>query len=209
MSSKINNLVSEYEKKKIEIENRLDNFRNVPESDYFYELVYCLFTPQTKAENSYKVTEEMKKQKYFEKSFPLKKLLHQKDGTYIRFHNQKEKYVISAKKNFDEIFSRTIEQVPASIKREWFTRNVLGLSLKESTHFLRNIGKNENLAILDRHILTNLLKYNVIKEIPKTLTPKIYLEIEKKFQSFSKKIGIDINSMDLLFWSFQTGIILK
>jgi N-glycosylase/DNA lyase len=209
MSAKIKKLLEEYQLKKPDIEKRLMDFRNVPECDYFYELVYCLFTPQTKAQHSYKVTEEMKRLGYFQKPFPLKKLLHQKDGTYIRFHNQKEKYVILARKNFDLILSKINEELPINQKREWLIKNVLGLSLKESTHFLRNIGLNENLAILDRHILTNLLKYNVIKEIPKTLTAKIYLDIEYKFQAFSKKTGININSIDLLFWSNQTGIILK
>lgn len=54
------------------------------------------------------------------------------------------------------------------------------MSYKEASHFLRNVGFGEDIAILDRHILKNLVKLEVINELPKTLTPKLYLEIEEK-----------------------------
>ncbi len=60
--------------------------------------------------------------------------------------------------------------------REWLVGNVLGLGYKEAGHFLRNIGLAEELAILDRHILKNLVILGVIDEIPKSLTRKRYLE---------------------------------
>ena len=71
--------------------------------------------------------------------------------------------------------------------RDFLVKNVKGYGYKEASHFLRNIGY-KNLAILDRHILKNLLKYKVISEIPKSLTPKKYFEIENKFLDFSEKI---------------------
>lgn len=57
------------------------------------------------------------------------------------------------------------------------------MSYKEASHFLRNVGFGENIAILDRHILRNLVKLEVIDELPKTLTPKLYLEIEEKWET--------------------------
>lgn len=202
-------LLDEYQHRKDVIKKRLRDFRKIPESEYFYELVYCLFTPQTKAENSFKVVEQMKSMNYFQKPFSLKNLLHQKDGTYIRFHNQKEKYVIIAYNKFPEILSIIKKKITPFVKREWLVKNIIGLSFKEASHFLRNIGKNGTLAILDRHILKNLYNYKIIKKIPNTITRKIYLEIEKKFQNFSNRINININELDLLFWSMETGKILK
>jgi thermostable 8-oxoguanine DNA glycosylase len=32
-----------------DIRNRLSEFRAVPDTDYFYELAYCLLTPQSSA----------------------------------------------------------------------------------------------------------------------------------------------------------------
>ena len=92
--------------------------------------------------------------------------------------------------------------------REFLVKNVKGYGYKESAHFLRNVGY-KNLAILDRHILRNLLRYNVIDEIPKSLTPKKYFEIENKFLEFSNKLNIPMDHLDLLFWSKETGEIFK
>jgi N-glycosylase/DNA lyase len=97
----------------------------------------------------------------------------------------------------------------AEEKREWLVRSVKGLSYKEATHFLRNIGKNEGLTILDRHILKNLKYHSVISALPKTVTKKNYLTIEKKFLRFAHDIGISVDELDLLFWSNETGEILK
>lgn len=56
------------------------------------------------------------------------------------------------------------------------------MSYKEASHFLRNVGFGEDVAILDRHILRNLERLAVIDEIPKTLSPKLYLEIEDRLE---------------------------
>jgi N-glycosylase/DNA lyase len=208
-NKEIEHILIEYKKKKKEIKNKLKEFSNVPTDEYFYELVYCLFTPQSSAENCFKAVSKIRDKKYLQKSFPLKNILHNKDGTYIRFHNNKEKYVQSAKRKYDVIIDKlSMFKNPFEL-REWLVKNIKGLSYKESTHFLRNIGKNGNLAILDRHVLKNLLCIGAINEIPKTLSKKKYLEIENKFQIFADYIKININELDLIFWSFGTGIILK
>ncbi len=86
--------------------------------------------------------------------------------------------------------------------------NVKGLGWKEASHFLRNIGRR-NLAILDRHILRNLKRHQVIRSLPKTLTAKRYKAIEQQFARFAEAIGISMDELDLLFWSRETGEILK
>ena len=79
---------------------------------------------------------------------------------------------------------------------------------KEASHFLRNIG-HRNLAILDRHILRNLVRAGVLHRLPKTLTAKRYLLIEEKFKDFAERMDIPMDELDLLFWSMETGEILK
>ena len=87
-------------------------------------------------------------------------------------------------------------------------KNIKGYGRKEVAHSLRNLGY-ENLAILDRHILKNLVEHKVIKELPKSLTNKRYNEIEERFKKFSKKVGIPIDELDLLFWAKETGKVFK
>ncbi len=83
------------------------------------------------------------------------------------------------------------------------------MSFKEASHFLRNVGFGDDLAILDRHILRNMEKLGVIKEIPKTITPKKYKEMEVKLRKYTKKVGIPMDHMDLLLWYKEAGEIFK
>ena len=64
------------------------------------------------------------------------------------------------------------------------------MGYKEASHFLRNIGLGYDIAILDRHILKNLKLFNVIDEIPSSISKKKYFEIEEKMRNFSKKIKL-------------------
>jgi N-glycosylase/DNA lyase len=59
------------------------------------------------------------------------------------------------------------------------------------------------------HILKNLKKFKVIKDTPKALSRKTYLEIEEKLKKFAKSVNIPVAGLDLLFWSMQTGKIFK
>ena len=46
--------------------------------------------------------------------------------------------------------------------------------------------------------MKNLVRLQVIDEIPKTLTKKIYLEIEEKMKKYCQETGIPMDSFDLL-----------
>lgn len=200
-------LRKEFEQRKDAIRKRIADFAAVNPEEYFYELVYCLLTPQSSAVNAGKAVEKLKKAGLLHREVEPVGLLHQKDF-YIRFHNTKAKHLKEAKWKFPEIEAALCNGNSSEGLREWLVKNVKGLGWKEASHFLRNIG-HRNLAILDRHILRNLKRHGVIKSLPKTLTPKRYLVIEQKFMEFSSTIGITMDELDLLFWSRETGEILK
>ena len=192
---------SSYESKKGEIKQRLKEFKQ--NKDYFYELCFCLLTPQSSARGADYCIQKLKELDFKNKDINPVPILIQR----IRFHNNKGTYLLEFKKNQENIFKNLNEIKDNKEKRMYLVKNVKGLGLKEASHFLRNTG-HENLAILDRHILKNLAKLNII-ELPKTLTPKIYFEIENKFQNFSKEVNIPMDELDLLFWSMETGEIFK
>lgn len=204
----IDELMEAYESKKRAIRQRLREFKQVPADKYFYELLYCLMTPQTSAVNAAQAQAKFESIDFKNrKSDPLP-ILSDK-GHYIRFHKTKAKWIERMKMKFPEIEACILRKKSAVEKRNWLVENVLGLSFKEATHFLRNIGKNDGLAILDRHIIRNLHYYRVIRSVPKTITKKAYLTIEKKFQQFSADVEISADELDLVFWSNETGEILK
>ena len=84
------------------------------------------------------------------------------------------------------------------------------MGYKEASHFLRNIGKGDELSILDRHILRGLKKTSVIEEIPESLSEKKYLEIEKAMKKFAiEKVKVPVAHLDFLFWYLFNGEIFK
>ena len=189
------------------IRTRLNDFKAVRPDDYFYELVYCLLTPQSSAVNAGKAVEAMKHADVLNNEVDLTEILFRKQH-YIRFHNTKARRIREVKNNYPLILVRLSNGSSSVDLREWLVGNVKGFGWKEASHFLRNIGHSD-LAILDRHILKNLKKHHVIRIQPKTLTAKRYLGIEKKFKRFAHDIGISMDELDLVFWSNETGEILK
>jgi N-glycosylase/DNA lyase len=184
---------------------------NACEEEIFAELIFCLFTPQSKAVTCWDAVNDLANRNMI---FSATDTEIAKTIKTVRFRNNKAQYVIKARKFFTSNNKIRIKEKLASFKnifeaRLWLVKNIKGLGYKEAGHFLRNIGIGKNLAILDRHILKNLKIYGAINEIPKTLTTKTYLEIEKQMQNFSTKIGIPMAHLDMLFWCKNTGGIFK
>lgn len=205
-------LISRYNKEKHKIKSRLKEFENRQKSngkDIFAELCFCILTPQSKAVCCDKAICELKKSKLLFKG--SKSDIAKKLKGLARFHNKKSEYIVSAREMFKNcrIFATGVKSGDVLKKREWLVRNIKGLGYKEASHFLRNIGLGKGIAILDVHILRNLRRFKVIKEIPKSLSGKNYLMIENKMRDFSKKVNIPIEELDLLFWSGETGFIFK
>ena len=204
-----------YEMRKGDIERRLKEFKELFENSnddrIFAELIFCLLTPQSKAKICWKAVENLiKKDLLIHGSY--EQVLRELKG--VRFKKNTARYIIEARKTFTRENEIRIKSVISSFSdskkaREWLVKYVKGMGYKEASHFLRNIGFGEDLAILDRHILKNLRLLGVIEDMPKTLTKKRYMEIENKMREFSKDIGIPLSHLDLLFWSKETGEIFK
>ncbi len=196
-----------YEERKKAIRERLAEFAAVRPSAYFYELVYCLLTPQSSAVNAAKAVRVLRDHNLRHSEIDPEPLLYQKDF-YIRFHITKAKHLLAVKEQFPFIRKELLNGSSSVRLREWLVKNVKGIGWKEASHFLRNIG-HRDLAILDRHILKNLVRLGVLRQLPATLTAKRYKSIENKFRKFSGEVRIPMDDLDLLFWSMETGEILK
>lgn len=206
-------VIAEYARKRSKIRKRLKEFREVwlqPDRRIFSELCFCICTPQSKAVYCDKAVS------FLEKSGALfKGNINQirKGLKAVRFPNNKSKYIFEARKLFftngdikvkDKINTDNIFET-----RKWFVKNVKGLGFKEASHFLRNIGFGRDLAILDVHILKNMIRHGVISGVPKSMTESRYLHLEDELRRFSKNITIPMDELDLLFWSSETGEIFK
>lgn len=200
---------------KAHIEKRILHYKNVfvkgNDEAIFAELAFCIFTPQSKAISCWKAVNELNNKNLL---FTATAEEISNNIYNVRFQNNKSKFLVQAREKFTVNGKLKIKEILKSFDtpinlRKWIITNIKGIGYKEAGHFLRNIGLGLDLAILDRHILRNLKFYNAIEEIPSTLTPKIYLEIEQKMTSFCKDIEIPMSHIDLLFWAMQTGGIFK
>jgi N-glycosylase/DNA lyase len=207
-SAHLEEIISFYNVRRIAIRNRLKEFSRVRPEDYFYELVYCLLTPQSSAKHAEQVVSLLYTAGFHNKHLIPEPFLRRKE-CYIRFHRTKSRHLLRMKDQFPVIAQKLSEPVLAFELREWLVKNVLGLGYKEASHFLRNIGRNDGLAILDRHIMRNLERLDVISSIPKSISKKHYIDIEQRFLKFAIDCGIALDELDLVFWSMETGEILK
>ncbi len=214
-SRPITELVDKYRKQRTAIEKRLAGFSGIKErsdEDIYAEMAFCMLTPQSKARQCWAAVEDIRRKGLLlsDDVESIRAILRKK----VRFHNNKAKYVVDNKKIFYvngrmKIKDKFSEFNNTKDIREWLVKNVKGYGWKEASHALRNIGYFEDIAILDRHILLNLRRYGVIDEIPKSLTPAKYKEIEGKMRAFCKENGIPMPHLDLLFWAEETGGIFK
>jgi len=202
-----------YKIKRQEILKRSENFKKIWDKNdrkIFSELCFCVLTPQSKAEACNEIINKLVKEKLLFKGSVNNIMPYLKKA---RFYRNKSRYIIEARNLFEnngkiKIKDKlNIRNILAT--RDWLVENVKGIGYKEASHFLRNIGFGENLAILDVHILENLKKFGIIKELPKFITKKLYLDIENKLKKFSYRVKIPMMHLDLLFWSMETGKIFK
>ena len=193
-----------YKNKKQEITQRLQSFKTLSEEDIFYEMCFCILTPQSKAKKADLAIQELKRRDFKNNQLDPTPFLQKN----IRFHNTKAKRLLILQKDYNKIKQKLDQIKTTKEKRLFLINNIKGYGFKEASHFLRNTG-HENLAILDRHILKNLKEHKAIKEVPNTLTPKTYLDIENKFKLFSNRVNIPLDHLDLLFWSLETGEVFK
>ena len=192
-----------YRNKKENIKKRLNNFKDLNEKEQFKEMLFCLLTPQSNAKKCWIAVKEISALKEWNKKEIINIL-----RTKTRFHNNKTTYILQAKKTW-RFIKKKLDMENKKELRNFIAKSVKGYGLKEASHFLRNIGRSNNeIAILDRHILRNLKESGMI-ETEKIMGRKDYLEIEQKFLDFSTNIGIPIDELDLLFWSKENGEIFK
>ena len=204
-----------YKEKKSDLKKRLQEFRDTwnkgTNKDIHLELSFCILTPQSKALNAWQAITNLKENNliFTGSAEEMVEYLN-----IVRFKNNKSKFLVALReqmtKNGEILTKDFFSSIPTTFeKREWIVKNIKGMSYKEAGHFLRNVGFGSEVAILDRHILRNLVKLEVIDEIPKTLSPKIYLEIEKKMKEYCDFVKIPMDEMDLLLWYKEAGVIFK
>ncbi|TLZ52578.1 MAG: N-glycosylase/DNA lyase [Methanobacteriota archaeon] len=205
-------LQSDWRGRRREIERRLGAFRQMgkaSDEELFAEVAFCLFAIQTSAHRSDDAVRGLAENRLLWRGSArdIAAFLRRR----VRFHNHKAAYLVAARERFLGAHSlrSQLDESPPDLMRAWLVREVDGFGYKEASHFLRNVGRGEAFAILDRHILKNLRHHGVIRTIPESLTEKRYLSIEQKVRDFAEAVAIPMAAIDLVFWSRETGEVFK
>lgn len=204
-----------------ELRNILNKFsKKRTKREIFYNLCFALTAPQTAFKNNMKVIQELKRSEFYEKPVDLFLGTFQKEKNSlkkllkpVRFYNNKARYLIGAKKNFDKVLDLIwkehgnycyLNKDCGYDKREWLVKNVKGLGMKAASHFLRNLGYDA-LAIIDTHILKFMAEELGYYEYPKSIGIRYYKELEMDFQYIAGKLNLTTAELDALIWKEYSG----
>ena len=210
-SEKHNKVKDTHSRIREDIRSRLEEFARIreqgSEAEIFAELVFCILTPQCKAESCWSTVEALRNRDllFLGNTRQLADLLIKS----IRFHNNKARCIVKARKRLLRLLTLLKSHASPRDLREWLVKNIAGLGYKEAGHFLRNMGLGHDLAILDRHILRTLVEHQIIPAIPSTLTKKRYLEIEEKMRGWAKALDMPLSHLDMVLWHLARGTIFK
>jgi N-glycosylase/DNA lyase len=199
MHSDINKVLELYENNKDRIRNFIKECKIDEDECLFGELCFCILTPQSRAKICRNAINRLKKDGKLFNSTPeeLRSYL-----TGVRFSDRKARFILEAREKFPEL--KKILKSDSTTIREWLLRNVKGLGMKESAHFMRNIGF-KGMAIIDVHIQNFLRKVGKYDKEAGSLTKKQYLDLEKKFFELSEEMKVPPEELDIAIWMYQSG----
>lgn len=210
----------QYRKQKEQIRERVKEFKGLEDADeerIFQELVFVILTSQTEAEKAWNATQKLR-----EKGLLLDGSEHDiaevlaEEG--IQYADDKAGYIVE---NRSFLSQPTLEDPEAGLKlsekldkdpekaRKWIVGNIKGLSWKGASHFLRNIGRGEDFAIISSHIVGKMHQLGLVEEPELAKNEEEYLEYERKLQDFSEEVKIPLEELDLVLWSMKTGEVFK
>lgn len=207
-------LKADYGRKQAEIRSRLSEFHTIIEKGdeaVFTELCFCILAANSSAEMGMKSLAAIQ-DIVIRGELPA---LQQRLCRGFRYWRKRPSYIVHTRDYLNKEHGFKLCNLLRSFsdhdeRRDFlvFNRDIKGIGYKEASHFLRNIGYR-GYAILDKHILNSLAVLGVIRKSRKPLNPARYRRIEKKMRAFAQRIGIDMDELDLLLWSRETGKILK
>jgi len=192
------------------VEERIAEFMEVNKRDsfaWFVELVYCLLTAYSSAEMGQRCVDALQERGVIldgsaeEVAETLRRQGH-------RFAGRRADYIVAARRLAPTLKAAITGFGASPEAREWLVGNVKGLGWKEASHFLRNVGYLD-VAILDRHILSNLREHGLIPDDGRGLTKRRYLEYERVLGRVADRLGMPLGKMDLYLWYRKTGKVLK
>ncbi len=165
------------------------------------ELCFCILTANSSAVLGIKIQNEVGDDGFREMDEVELAQIFRKMGH--RYPEIRARYIVLAR-SFD---IGSVLSCKNGKKARQIALKVKGLGMKESSHFLRNIGFDD-VAIVDRHIYRFLIRHKILP-YNSTITPKIYMKAESVLEGIAEALSIPLPSLDLFIFFKQAGVVLK
>ncbi|MBN1682404.1 N-glycosylase/DNA lyase [Candidatus Bathyarchaeota archaeon] len=191
------------------VEAKILEFKTIQNEDsekWFEELVFCLLTANYSAKGALSCLAALENNNILQEGNveEVKICLTHKH----RYPTKRAEYIIKAREQKPYLKKIITSQISIHAAREWLVENILGIGMKEASHFLRNVGYLD-LAIIDKHIISHMIEQGIINERPKTITKKKYLEYEALLNQAALILEMPLGKMDLYLWANKSGEVIK
>jgi len=195
------------------------HWQDATEERLLFELILAILGSQNRYEVALAFSEEIKEQKLLTNNLAISvEELTEKiqtilssaleiEGSLIRyrFPNAKAKYIA-----YDLMYLQKLGGLKSLLAqtdeiaqlRAFFVKEIKGIGPKQASHFLRNVGYSNNVAVLDVHILRYMHIQGIIEETyTKAIgTLKQYEKLESLLIDFLKYMKYPIGFVDQAIW---------
>jgi len=213
-----------YQLKSESIQQRLNELRagwGKMDESVFAELCYCILLAGRNAEATLPIVVGLERNRLlFQGS---RKEIEEYLNEHGYAFKDRSNYIVNWRCRFSDQGSLRIKSILESRfktpdgwniqqMREHLVSQHNGVGWKVASQFLRNlgIGLGYGLALLDRHIQRELMKFGYISKVyDHALNRTRYLDYERRMQDLARDSGIPMDDLDLLIWSNKTGKIIK
>lgn len=220
-------VVHEYSKVANSFQRR-KRWNEMSEDELWYELCLCILSsnvPYELAKSAFlhlRDAQLLRPERIIESPNSTKQIAHElsrriylpkkKDGSYrkYRFPNIRAQNIVSAAQTLylksSGLFGLLKKARSEREARDFLAKNIAGVGLKQASHFLRNIGYSNSLAIIDSHVIAFLKEVEVVPQRKiKTVTPEIYMKLERILQDLCKSLDLNMSIFDMAIWHYMRG----
>ncbi len=195
---------------------------NMQEDEIWIQICFCILSSNVRFEMAYSATRHLMDYGLIERGrlallpeVSIKQIASElskphylplrKDGTRrrYRFPNSRADHIVQTALHLQ---GTQITDVLHHCKtdyqaREFLTRRIHGMGLKESSMFLRNIRYSRGLAVIDVHVLDFLKKSGLIGHSNYRIQDrKTYLYLETLLRNFALDNRLDMSVLDFAIW---------
>ena len=196
------------------------NWSNMTEEELWHELCFCVLSSNVHYETAYSALLQLEAKRLVETSGCSAKLIanelrrpiylpRRKDGSFrrYRFPRRRARDIVRARQYVYQINGGIKNLLNRSNNafemRDFLTKNVPGLGLKEASHFLRDVGFSDSLAIIDSHVADYIrMNFPEVQNVDH-FTRRPYLELERLIQNVATSHNLSLAVLDMAIWEWM------